>query len=664
MKRTPWERAETQPPRSSTGAAPPVSIVVYHQQGAEIIPLVPGACIQVGRAPEASISIPEPTLSRQHVQIELIGNEVWIEDLDSSNGTCINGVKVKRGRLRPGDNVTLGTMVTLSIHVIASYVKGLEHHSLFMTALEEEVKRVKIFGHQLALLMVRPTRESNQQQFSKWCPQVRQILRPVDRVALHSPGLVEILLPESNRETAVRQAERIIQVGHALRCGVVLFPGAAESAESLLATCLEMLERATAPDPVVVAHGERPEKQAYIEGVLLPRGEAMKPVYETMERVAPADLPILLIGETGTGKEIIAREIHQASPRRKHALCSINCGAIQRELIQSTLFGHERGSFTGANQQQKGIFDEAHKSTLLLDEIGELSLESQVALLRVLETGRVTRLGSSKEIPVDVRIISATHRNLETMCEAGSFRWDLYYRLNTITIKIPPLRQRQDEIRVLAEHFNAIASRLSHIQSKEIDREALQILLRYQWPGNIRELRNTMERAMLVATGNLITVSDLPPRIREAVIGTHGRGKNEQFITPIHGSPQVEASIFKNKVRSQEIKLIRQALERARWNKTKGAQLLQMPLRTLMHKIRVYGIKKQAIRTDETLPSVAVLKDGEILPGFKKQIQDFEIKLIEKSLQQAQGNKAEAARRLDLPLSTLLYKMKTFKNPA
>lgn len=615
----------------------------------------------MGRAPEASISVPEPTLSRQHVRIELLGNEVWIEDLDSSNGTCINGVKVKRGRLRPGDNVTLGTMVTLSIHVMASYVKGLEHHTLFMTSLEEEVTRVKIFGHQLALIMVRPTKESDQQQFSEWCPQVRQILRPVDRVALHSSGLVEILLPESNREAAVRQAERIVKVGQELRCGVALYPGAAESAESLLVTCLEVLQQATAQDPVVVAHGVRPEQQPYVEGVLLPRGEAMKPVYETMKRVAPSELPVLLIGETGTGKEIIAREIHQASPRRGQSICSINCGAIQRELIQSTLFGHERGSFTGASQQQKGIFDRANGSTLLLDEIGELSLESQVALLRVLETGRVTRLGSNKEIPVDVRILSATHRNLETMCEAGTFRWDLYYRLNTITIKIPPLRQRQDEIRLLAEHFNTMASRQSNLQPKAIDRDALQILLRYQWPGNIRELRNTMERAMLVATGNLITVSDLP-RIREAVIGTHGgRSKAEQFLTPVQGSPQLESSIFKNKVKAHEIKLIRQALDRAKWNKTKAAQLLQMPLRTLMHKIRVNGIQKLAIRTDETMPSVAVIKDGIPPPGFRKQIQDFEVKLIENSLQQAHGNKAEAARRLGLPLSTLIYKLKTFK---
>jgi DNA-binding NtrC family response regulator len=641
------------------------SLLIHHQDGAQIVSLVPGARLLLGRAAEADISIPEPTLSRQHCRIEVIGDEVWIEDLDSSNGTRVNGAPVQRCRLRPGDDVALGGTVTLSVHAPANHVQGLEHHSRFAATLEEELMRSATLHHELAVLVV--SAATGDPPYGEWCPQIRQVLRPVDRVALHSAGVVEILLPESDRGRSLQLAERILGIGQALRCGVALFPGAADDAKQLLEAALDALRQTTEGQPVVAV----PPPSLWPEGRAEPEldedppvvGQAMQPVFETAGRVAQSDLPVLLVGETGSGKEVVAREIHSLGPRAKGPLCCVNCGGMPRDLVQSILFGHERGSFTGANQQKNGLFHEADGGTLLLDEVGELPAEAQVALLRVLETGRVIRLGSTRELPVDVRVISATHRNLEAMCEAGTFRWDLFYRLNTITLKLPPLRQRKDEIRPLAERFVARATRIGRLAPKRIDESVFAVLERYQWPGNVRELRNALERAALVSAHPVITVADLPDRVRAAVDATVCDGSGRVVMqrsdpTPCPIPPREDESPFKRKVLAYEISLIRGALQRTGWNKTAAARELQMPLRTLMHKIQVYGLS-QPEEVEQSARIELDLESEEV--DFKSLVRRYETKLLLDALGDCGWNKAEAARRLGLPLSTVLYKIKTYQ---
>jgi len=223
---------------------------------------------------------------------------------------------------------------------------------------------------------------------------------------------------------------------------------------------------------------------------------------------------------TGTGKEVLARLIHEGGPRRDKPLVAVNCGAIPAELLESTLFGHERGAFTGAGQQQKGLFEAADGGTIMLDEVGELPAAAQVALLRVLEEKRVRRVGATREIEVDVRVIAATHRDLEAMVEARSFRRDLFYRLNGVDVTLPPLRARREDIAPLAERFLKKAAKANGREVRSIAPEAMVLLKEYGWPGNVRELRNAVERAVVIAEAARLL--DMPLRTLQDKISRHG----------------------------------------------------------------------------------------------------------------------------------------------
>ena len=244
-------------------------------------------------------------------------------------------------------------------------------------------------------------------------------------------------------------------------------------------------------------------------GVLIGQGAAIRHVLEQARQVAATDSTVLLLGETGTGKELIAAEIHEWSARRGRAMVRVNCAAIPDTLVESELFGRERGAFTGAVERQIGRFELADRSTIFFDEIGDLPANVQVKLLRVLEERQIERLGSPKAIAVDVRIIAATHRNLEKRIEEGEFREDLFYRLNVFPILIPPLRERIDDIPLLVWHFVGEFSKAYGKRIDTIPRRNMAALQQYRWPGNIRELRNVVERAMIVATGPQLTV--VPP---------------------------------------------------------------------------------------------------------------------------------------------------------
>jgi len=249
-------------------------------------------------------------------------------------------------------------------------------------------------------------------------------------------------------------------------------------------------------------------------GPMIGRSPAMLGVYRLIERIAPTDATTLILGETGTGKELVARAIHERSPRAPSRLVAVNCAAIPRSLIESELFGHVRGSFTGATSDRPGLFEEAHGSTLLLDEIGELRPTIQAKLTRVLEERSVRRIGEARERKVDVRIIAATHRDLRAMVKAGSFRQDLWFRLNVCALELPPLRDRPGDIPLLAQRF--LAERAPHAQSSatRFSQAALDALIAYRWPGNVRELRSAVERAAILETTPEITLGSLPIEIQ------------------------------------------------------------------------------------------------------------------------------------------------------
>jgi two-component system response regulator AtoC len=333
---------------------------------------------------------------------------------------------------------------------------------------------------------------------------------------------------------------------------------------------------------------------------LLVAGAAMRPLLERVPLLAASSVAVLLHGETGTGKEVITRLLHESGPRRGKPLVRVNCGAIPRELVESTLFGHEKGAFTGALQQKKGVFEEADGGTVMLDEIGELPAPAQVALLRVLETRSFARVGSNREIGVDVRVVAATHRDLVAMSKAGQFRLDLYYRLATVVLEIPPLRARRDEIEPLAMRFLAEAAKANGRRLRGIGEDALALLEGHDFPGNIRELKNAIEHAAVFARGDRIGDEDLPEWLRSgappresarapaARPKTRAVRRDERASRPEAGRSQAARGHLK----AYEAQVIREALEASGWRRREAAERLGMPLRTLAYRIKVLGITR------------------------------------------------------------------------
>jgi len=312
-----------------------------------------------------------------------------------------------------------------------------------------------------------------------------------------------------------------------------------------------------------------------LKDTIIGTSEIMSKVIQTAEQVAPSNATILISGESGTGKEVIADFIYKSSMRSNEAFIKVNCGALTESLLESELFGHEKGSFTGAISRKLGRFERAHGGTIFLDEIGEMSLSTQVKLLRVLQQKEFERVGGVETLTVDVRIIAATNRDLLKMISSGTFREDLYYRLNVIPIGIPPLRDRKEDIPLLLEHFLRHFSSVMKREKSDISVEAMEYLKNYEWKGNIRELENMVERMVILSQSQTITVDDLPKEIRVGLIDY------EFFILPEKGI----------KLDELEKSLIIQALERANKNQTNASKLLGISRHTLLYRLEKYNIK-------------------------------------------------------------------------
>ncbi len=313
---------------------------------------------------------------------------------------------------------------------------------------------------------------------------------------------------------------------------------------------------------------------------ILARSPQMLEIFAIIKKIAEYKTTVLIMGESGTGKELIARALHFNSPRRDNPFVAVNCGAIPSELLESELFGHVKGSFTDAVRDKKGLFEMAHTGTLFLDEIGELPLGLQVKLLRALQEEEIRKVGSSVPTRVDVRIIAATVKDLPREVREGRFRDDLFYRLNVLSIHLPPLRERPEDISLLVDHFLEKHTSKHGIPKPEIAKAAFRMLLDYRWPGNVRELENTIERAVILAS-KTITPDDLPPHLL-ATAATVAVEKTEEGDVPLS---------LKSRVRNLEEDLIRRALELSQANRTRAAKLLDISHRTLLYKMQEYGIK-------------------------------------------------------------------------
>jgi two-component system nitrogen regulation response regulator NtrX len=334
---------------------------------------------------------------------------------------------------------------------------------------------------------------------------------------------------------------------------------------------------------------------------------ALRGVLEAVKRAAPTNATVLLLGESGVGKELVARTIHKNSPRARERFIQVNCAAIPEELIESELFGHEKGSFTGATEKQIGKFEQADRGTIFLDEVGDMSPKTQAKVLRVLQEQEVERLGSARTIKVDVRVIAATNKDLEQAIERGEFREDLYFRLNVIPIVVPPLRARPEDIPQLVQHFAKRTSDEHNLKPKRFDARAMEALQRHRWRGNIRELRNAVERLLIMTPADVVRVEDLPAELRggaaagqPAAAGMVAAAGAMPSAAP--AAPTAETSAGTQAPAAGTLREFKDAAERAylvqklrenNWNISKTAEVIDTPRSNLYKKLEQYGIKQE-----------------------------------------------------------------------
>jgi len=409
----------------------------------------------------------------------------------------------------------------------------------------------------------------------------------------HSLVLCDILMPDGNGLDLLREIKTgdtsppvIMMTAYtstksaieAMRLGAADYVSKPFDVDELKIVAQKALERAELADENVYLRRELEQK--YTFNNIIGKSSKMQAVFALVDRIARTNSTVLIHGESGTGKELIARAIHFASPRSTRRFLSINCGAMPENLLESELFGHERGAFTGAVRDKKGLFQEADRGTLFLDEIGEMTPTMQVKLLRALQEKVIRKVGGTEEEQVDVRIITATNQDLEARIQTGELREDLYYRINVLPIHLPPLRQRREDIPLLVDFFLQKYSKQMELPPRKISIEAMNILESYDWPGNVRELENLIERVLALSPSETITTRDLPVHLL-----TNRRASSDLIQLP-EGGLDLEA--YLESIRTQ---LMLEALERTQGVQTQAAELLGMSFRSFRYYAKKAGIK-------------------------------------------------------------------------
>jgi two-component system, NtrC family, response regulator AtoC len=540
--------------------------------------------LSIGRSPACDIPIFEKSISRKHAVLA-VGEVITIEDLGSANGTRVGGVLVEPGMpvpIKQGEVIELGDVsILIQRRPLAMTARRLWSHGYFEGRLEDELARAgdaTVFS--LMFLHCEPPPASDAIQGA-----LAEVLRPVDVAGEYGAGEYEVLLVDTPGSAAEQRAsallERLSRRGIAARVAVASFPTHGRNADQLLAHASARARPATPATP---------------SGFVV-EDPAMIQLRRVIDRVAGGMLSVLLLGETGVGKEGLAELVHRRSPRAGRPFLRLNCAAVTETLLESELFGHEKGAFTGAVSAKPGLLETANGGTVFLDEIGEISAALQAKLLRVLEERVVMRVGGLKGVPIDVRFVAATNRDLEQEVARGRFRQDLYYRLAGITLVVPPLRERVTEIEPLARSFLASAT-TARGRKPQLGREAMDVLAGYAWPGNIRELRNVIERAALLCTDGMIQPEHLPLEKMRATFASYRApeppptprptSRSDDDTDPGHRSQPLDALYPGDAERERIIS----ALELCRGNQTKAASILGMSRRTLIYRLERYGLPR------------------------------------------------------------------------
>jgi DNA-binding NtrC family response regulator len=576
-----------------------VYLLVFEAESSRMVPLAADGSVVIGRG-EVDVRLHDDSVSRRHAQLAITAGQAVITDLASRAGTRVNGERITGGRpLVSGDQITLGTL-NLSFHSSARHLPAREVLGLpaFLNRAEQEIERALRFRRPLALMALNLGLGGRGDRIM--LPRmITSRLRALDVLSWAGADQLLLLLPELDGEAATSIADDILEVlastAPQSRIGIATAPGDGCDVDTLIGSARAAALVAEAQQAVAAANARSTRTLGH--RTLVMADPVMTRLYALIERLAVADLAVLVCGETGTGKELAANALHAWSPRSAHPLISLNCAAIAETLVESELFGHEKGAFSGATTSRAGLLETASGGTVFLDEIGELSLTVQAKLLRVLEAKCITRVGDVREREVDIRVIAATNRNLDDQVKKGQFRSDLFFRLSGATLWLPPLRDRKRELPLLAQMFLDDACKALHRDPAELSPGAIQTLAGYAWPGNVRELKNVMEYLAATVFEDLIEPDHVVDRLRAA--NTEGPPADVSSpASPALDDGEDEATqppskLFRpleEELRELERTRIEEALAAARGNQTRAAALISMPLRTFMSKVKLHNL--------------------------------------------------------------------------
>jgi len=603
-----------------------LELLVFGSESFVRHPLPDSGTLTLGRSEQADVRVDDQSISRNHALLHISSGDgqgnvfLHIQDLGSSNGTRIKGERLTQDELTPfavGEVVDLGlTMLIVQRGTTAARPRRLWTHGYFEVRLEEECERASRSGSNFCVVRVVAAEGAPTSLVEET---LTSTIRSFDVLASYAPREYELLLVdtvESQTEQLMAGFRaRLLEHGVEIDVGLAMFPQDGRGPEALVAKA--------------GARARGGEQTSHAGSIVVVEDSAMQNIYRLIDRVASSNISVLILGETGVGKEVMAQAVHDRSNRAANPFLRLNCAALSETLLESELFGHERGAFTGAVQTKPGLLETAEGGTVFLDEVGELPLSTQVKLLRVIEERQVLRVGSLQPRVIDVRFVSATNRDLEAEIGRGAFRKDLFYRLNGISMVIPPLRERPAEIAALVAAFGSRAlTEFGTPGLPDFDDDAMALLRTYYWPGNIRELRNVVERAVLLSGGGRIGPVHLPveklcaslvsqpqeasplhvpmptsytrtrlsPDTGEQEVLTHQPFMEEdasELTSPgVAQASREKAQDLKGELEQLERRRILQALEQCGGNQTQAAKVLGMSRRTLVSRLDLYKIPR------------------------------------------------------------------------
>jgi two-component system response regulator AtoC len=537
--------------------------------------------IVIGRGDEADLSLADEAVSRRHARVVVSSGEVRVTDLDSHNGTRVNGERIEGTTLMSGDVITI-CGATLVLHTGPHKVirRQLVEVDALWTRLEEELSRASEYERPASVIVLSLAGREPRDKVAERV--IAGMLRMIDVAAWTSDTQVALLVPELGDQEAAAMAAMLVDSLRAAtisaRAGFATYPADGADGQTLIAAARAAADQARPQQ--VSQSAETARRITMGDRVVLAADPAMVRLFELLQRLAPSDLPVLILGETGAGKENAAYAVHYHSARRDKPFIALNCAALPETLVESELFGYEKGAFSGATAAKVGLLEAASGGTVFLDEIGDLPLAVQAKLLRVLETQRLTRLGDVRERPIDLRIVAATNRDLEQDATNGRFRSDLYFRLSAAVVNLPPLRERPREIPILARAFLGDACTRSNRAAMSISPSAMLRLATYTWPGNVRELKNSMDYSAATVADDILEEWHLPERITGRAATAPAPSGGRKF-RPIN-----------DELRELEKARMIEALQATNQVQTRAAELIGMPLRTFVLKLKQYGIRK------------------------------------------------------------------------